>query len=162
MIGLSHICPRLALAFSALLIPTALGCAPVYADGITPTSVARHIAYIEEVRPVATLRDLSRQVATKTTETDPLPETPTGDDKQRPVAAPVPDDSRYVAALERENDFLRGQITVKDTQISELTERSRETNVLIGGLQRLLAPLLRSPDPHSTTTVEHSDISRAQ
>src|SRR5450631_4705561 len=82
MIGLSHICPRLALAFSALLIPTALGCAPVYADGITPTSVARHIAYIEEVRPVATLRDLSRQVATKTTETDPLPETPTGDDKQ--------------------------------------------------------------------------------
>jgi hypothetical protein len=27
---------------------------------ITPTSVARHIAYIEEVRPVATLRDLSR------------------------------------------------------------------------------------------------------
>ena len=59
---------------------------------ITPTSVARHIAYIEEVRPVATLRDFSRQVATKTTETDPLPETPTGDDKQRPVAAPVPDD----------------------------------------------------------------------
>ena len=64
--------------------------------------------------------------------------------------------------LKRENDFLRGQITVKDTQISELTERSRETNVLIGGLQRLLAPLLRSPDPHSPTTVEHSDISRAQ
>lgn len=129
---------------------------------ITPTSVARHIAYIEEVRPVATLRDQSRPVATDTTTKEPAQETATGDDKQRRVATPVPDDSRYVAALERENDFLRGQITVKDTQISELTERSRETNVLIGGLQRLLAPLLGSPDPHPTTKVEHSDISRAQ
>ena len=42
---------------------------------------------------------------------------------------------------------MRGQIATKDLQISELTERSRETNVLIGGLQRLLAPLLGSPDP---------------
>lgn len=129
---------------------------------ITPRSVARHIAYIEEVRPVATLRDQSRPVATDTTTKEPAPGTATGDDKQRPVATAVPDDSRYVAALERENDFLRGQITVKDTQISELTERSRETNVLIGGLQRLLAPLLGSPDPHPATKVEHSDISRAQ
>jgi hypothetical protein len=129
---------------------------------ITPQSVARHIAYIEEVRPVATIRDQSRPVATDTRTKEPTQETATGDDKPRPVATPVPEDSRYVAALERENDFLRGQITVKDTQIAELTERSRETNVLIGGLQRLLAPLLRSPDPHSPTTVEHSDIPRTQ
>jgi hypothetical protein len=63
--------------------------------------------------------------------------------------------------LERENEFLRGQIAVKDTQISELTERSRETNVLIGGLQRLLAPLLGSPDPHSQNIVQRSDSSGA-
>src|SRR5437762_4185739 len=31
---------------------------------ITETSVAKHIAYIEEVRPVATGRDVPRQVAT--------------------------------------------------------------------------------------------------
>src|SRR5262249_39097593 len=31
---------------------------------ITPTSLDRHIAYIEEVRPVATGRDMPRQVAT--------------------------------------------------------------------------------------------------
>ena len=31
---------------------------------ITPTSVAKHIAYIEEVRPVTTGRDQSRQAAT--------------------------------------------------------------------------------------------------
>ena len=133
---------------------------------ITPASVAKHIAYIEEVRPVTTGREQSRQVATDVVapvNQEPTKEVPaTGPDQSRTVATPVPENSRYVAALERENDFLRGQITVKDTQISELTERSRETNVLIGGLQRLLAPLLGSPDPHSTTTIEHSDIPRAQ
>jgi hypothetical protein len=133
---------------------------------ITPASVAKHIAYIEEVRPVTTGREQSRQVATDVVapeNQEPTKEVPaTSPDQSRQVPTAVPEDSRYVAALERENDFLRGQITVKDTQISELTERSRETNVLIGGLQRLLAPLLRSPDPHSTTTVEHSDIPRAQ
>jgi hypothetical protein len=50
-------------------------------------------------------------------------------------------------------EFLRGQIVTKDGQIKELTERSRETNVLIGGLQRMLSPLLGSPDPHPTTIV---------
>ena len=67
--------------------------------------------------------------------------------------------SRYVARLEGEVDFLREQITTKDLQIKELSERSRETNVLIGGLQRLLAPLLGSPDPHSPTNVSHNDQS---
>jgi hypothetical protein len=47
----------------------------------------------------------------------------------------------------------------KDSQIKELTERSRETNVLIGGLQRLLAPLLGSPDPHSPSNSNHNDQS---
>jgi hypothetical protein len=31
---------------------------------------------------------------------------------------------------------------VKDEQIKDLTERARETNHLIGGLQRMLTPLL--------------------
>jgi hypothetical protein len=51
-----------------------------------------------EVRPVATLRDLSRPVATTTPVVDPPPKTPTGDDKQRLVATPAPEQSRYVAA----------------------------------------------------------------
>src|SRR5450755_4926790 len=33
---------------------------------ISPASVAKHIAYIEEVRPTATSRDLSRQVNSET------------------------------------------------------------------------------------------------
>jgi len=50
--------------------------------------------------------------------------------------------SRYVAQLESENGFLRGQISVKDEQIKDLTERARETNLLIAGLQKMLTPLL--------------------
>lgn len=112
---------------------------------ITPTSVAKHIAYIEEVRPVTTGRDLSRQAATvvaaKTLDDTARNGLATTDDKSRPVAT-SPDEPRYVAALERENEFLRGQIGVKDTQIGELTERARETNHLIAGLQKMLTPLL--------------------
>lgn len=48
---------------------------------ITPTSVARHIAHIEEVRAVATFRDQSRPAATDTTTKEPATETATGDDK---------------------------------------------------------------------------------
>ena len=121
---------------------------------ITPTSVAKHIAYIEEVRPVTTGRDQSRQDATfvaaenkdESARNDPA----TTGDRSRPVAT-SPDESRYVAALERENEFLRGQIGVKDTQIGELTERARETNHLIAGLQKMLSPLLGT----SNTDVIH-------
>jgi hypothetical protein len=86
---------------------------------ITPTSIAKHIAYIEEVRPVTT----------------------------------NPDESRYVVRLESKVEFLRGQITVKDTQIGELTERARETNHLIAGLQRMLTPLLGGSNPDTVPDV---------
>jgi hypothetical protein len=139
---------------------------------ITPASVARHIAQIEEL--AATGRDLSRQVAgtvaAEPARDEPRQETPTSADLSRPdatlsqpVAAPTsieqPSELRqaateggfegkYIERLEGEVEFLRDQVTTKDAQIKELTERSRETNVLIGGLQRMLAPLLGSPDPH--------------
>lgn len=101
-------------------------------------------------RPVATSGDMhdenlenaERQGATGAT---------TSDDKSRHVATTTDADTRYVARLESEVDFLRGQVSTKDAQIKELTERSRETNVLIGGLQRMLAPLLGSPDPHQAS-----------
>jgi SMC interacting uncharacterized protein involved in chromosome segregation len=60
--------------------------------------------------------------------------------------------SHHVARLEREveqlhddRDFLRDQIKTKDVQISALLERDRETNILVGSLQKMLAPLLGSP-----------------
>jgi len=114
---------------------------------IEPESVDKHIAYIEEVTP-ATSRDQSRLVATSRTlnnnDDKPRHEGTTGTDLPRQVAT-SPDLSRYVARLEGENDFLRGQMEVKDTQIKELTERARETNMLVAGLQKLLAPLLSAP-----------------
>jgi hypothetical protein len=125
---------------------------------ISPTSVARHIAYVEEVRPIATGRDLSRHDATRVAaenqdEADrhQLSSTP---DKSRQVATNDDLTAKYIDRLEGEVAFLREELTTKNGQIKELTERSRETNVLIGGLQRLIAPMLRSPDPHPPTSEE--------
>jgi hypothetical protein len=62
------------------------------------------------------------------------------------VSRPVAADTRIIELLERDNEFLRAQIGVKDQQIAEMQERAHETNTLINGLQRLLAPLLAAPD----------------
>ena len=111
---------------------------------IDPASVEKHIAYINEVTP-ATGRDTSGQVATsrdnETQENSGATEAATSTDQPRPVATGH-DMSRYVARVESENEFLRQQITVKDDQIKDLTERARETNHLIAGLQKMLTPLL--------------------
>jgi hypothetical protein len=119
---------------------------------ITPASVAKHIAYIEEVRPTATGRDESRHVATdvvaRIQDDEPRQEPSTSPDASRPVATSPDMTAKYIERLEGEVVFLREQVDTKDEQIKELSERSRETNVLIGGLQRMLSPLLGSPDPH--------------
>ena len=66
----------------------------------------------------------------------------TSDDVSQPVAA----DTGIIELLKSENQFLREQVTVKDVQIKDLTERARETNHLIAGLQKMLTPLLGAPD----------------
>ena len=84
-------------------------------------------------------------------------------DRMSEQGAPTPEqprtdangDERYVKALERENEFLRGQVTTKDAQIKELTERSRETNILIGGLQKMLTPLLGRSDQNRQSDTLH-------
>ena len=68
-------------------------------------------------------------------------------------------EDRYVATLESENEFLRDQITVKDTQISELQVRADETNSLINGLQRLLAPPLSAPERMRDSDARSRDFS---
>jgi hypothetical protein len=111
---------------------------------ITPESVARHIAQIAEF-VAASGRDTPRTVATdvaaQNSREEPTTVGPTSPDQSRQVAA----DARYIEHLEKENGFLRGQVTVKDDQIKDLTERSRETNHLFAGLQKMLAPLLGRP-----------------
>ena len=115
---------------------------------ITRASVEKHIAYIKEVTP-ATSRDVPRPVATtvaaENKDDTPRQEAPTTTDQSRPVATTVLEESRYVGALESQIVFLRDQVVVKDGQIKEMTERARETNVLIAGLQKMLTPLLGNP-----------------
>jgi hypothetical protein len=154
---------------------------------ITPASVARHIAQIEEITR-ATSRDMSRPVALNVSNTQSRdivrPEPATGHDQPRHVVtditheepgkterqptATIPDESRrvatgpdltekYIARLEGEVAFLREETITKNAQIKELTERSRETNLLIGGLQRMLAPLLGSPIPYPIKPDTESD-----
>jgi hypothetical protein len=130
---------------------------------ITRASVEKHIAYIKEVTP-ATSRDVSRLVATtvaaENMDDRQRQEVPTSPDLSRQVATIQPEESRYVGALERENDFLRGQVLVKDTQIKEMTERARETNVLIGGLQKMLSPLLGTPRERRDDTMGENSTDR--
>src|SRR5471030_2964098 len=79
---------------------------------ISPASIDKHIAYIEEVRPFATGRDEPRPVATsrdnvapqKDHHDKPRQEAPTSADLSRQVA------TEFVVRLEGENDFLRKQI----------------------------------------------------
>jgi hypothetical protein len=135
----------------AIKAPTQLG--DIYL--VTPESVARHIGELRQVLATtwfATGRDTTRPVAmadaaapravaaASVTPTDP--DTPRPVATELPVSSPDAGVSHYVERLEDEVIFLRGQISTKDSQIKELTERSRETNVLIGGLQKMLTPLL--------------------
>jgi hypothetical protein len=127
---------------------------------ITADSVDKHIAYIEEVSPT-TGRGMPRPVAAmppRETIADvasgPIATSP---DTSRPVATNRGEEGKYVERLEGEVEFLRGQITTKDSQIKELTERSRETNYLIRGLQTMLAPLLSSPERAESKTSQSEE-----
>ncbi len=131
---------------------------------VDPVSVERAIKQLaqlhgltDEVRHSATSEEMPHTVA-HDAEPSPLPDTPrpsTADrDKDAEIiperqSPPEPDTSGLVAVLERENvglreqnEFLRRQVDVKDTQIDALLERDKETNYIVRGLQTMLAPLL--------------------
>jgi hypothetical protein len=122
---------------------------------VTPQSVARHIAQIEEqvaLDMTAAGRGLSRQVATPVVpeQRPPIQEVPppTGPVVQRQVATEEGESSRYVAQLEKrieEKDvvigLLRGELVQRNEEIVRRNERERETNILIRGLQNLVLRL---------------------
>ena len=134
---------------------------------VTPRSVARHIAQIEELHAldvVASDRDLPRPSAVapaaQAAEAPAMPASGTG----RQAATAGADLSRYVDRLEREveqakdeRDFLREQIDRKDRTIDSLIERDRETNILVRGLQEMLGPLL-GPARREPPPVEHQNL----
>jgi hypothetical protein len=134
---------------------------------VTPQSVERHLAQINELQAidaVATGRDAPRHVATSsdTPNTVPAPgaDAAAGGDKPRQVATSdggshlVPHVERELGQLRDDREFLReqikvkdNQIAVKDEQIAAMLERDRETNILIRGLQEglLLGPSRGGP-----------------
>jgi hypothetical protein len=118
---------------------------------ISPESVDKHIAYIEEVRQATTSPDLSRQVAPPITEEkmheEPRQGAATGTDLSRPVATELVEQlEKRLGEKDGEIQFLRSEVAVKNDQIKDLTERARETNHLIAGLQKMLTPLLGRPE----------------
>ena len=120
---------------------------------VAPYSVNRHIAYINEIRTVATGRDQTRTDANvRPLENKDETSERAANSREQPrtdVTARGPDE-RYITRLEEENTFLREQVVVKDTQIGALLERDKETNTLIHRLQAMLAPLLIAPKQKGT------------
>ena len=115
---------------------------------VAPYSVARHIAQINEVIAFTTSRDRSRPttaVVAAPLQAIPAIRNATGaSDTSRPDAADRAADehesSLRRATRKRERISTRSN-QIKDTQIGELSERARETNVLIKGLQDLFLRL---------------------
>src|ERR1017187_5746251 len=124
---------------------------------VAPYSVERHIAYINEVRTVATSRDQTRTDANvrplENKDESSHERAANSREQPRTDATVYGLDERYVTRLENENTFLREQVVVKDTQIGALLERDKETNTLIHRLQAMLAPLLVAPK--QKRTAEH-------
>jgi hypothetical protein len=117
---------------------------------VAPYSVDRHIAYINEVRTVANGRDQTRTDANVRTMENKGAQGTNSPEQSRPDANVRGPEDRYVVRLEKENEFLRGQVSVKDTQIEALLERDKETNTLIHRLHAMLAPLLVAPKRKET------------
>ena len=129
---------------------------------ITPASIDRHIAMImersqtnvrEQPRPDASVR-LPKKEEERSDE-----QFANGREQPRPDAA----NDHYVEQLEKrliekdgEIGFLRSEIVVKNEQIKDLTERARETNHLIAGLQRMLSPLLGRSEQHQENSSNQS------
>lgn len=68
---------------------------------------------------------------------------------------------KYVDRLEGENEFLRKQVETKDDQLNELGSRFKETQALLGSVQRMLAPLLGQPDPFRASSPASEVVSEA-
>lgn len=131
----------------------------------SPSEISRHTTTAFQVSPPVAPASESPPQAIANEDVQRQTTTPK-QEPSRPDATPEPVASRYVAQLEREverlnddRDFLRGQIKVKDEQIANLSTRFSETQRLVAGLQRMMAPLLGQADPYRVP--EDADDNRA-
>jgi hypothetical protein len=100
--------------------------------------------------------ELERDINTATAGHSRLQPAMSDEEEGQKVGETEPAAARYVQQLEKrieEKDdviiLLKGQLTAKDEQISELSTRYRETHTLLGAMQRMIAPLLGQADPYT-------------
>lgn len=155
--------------FDAQLLPSASGDEWFVAQDSIPKAIGDLRAMQERrQRHSPTEPDMSHRVALeKPTSLSPdtarhdAPQRDTSQEENREEGSPTGSaTSQYVALLERDNEFLRGQVTKKDEQITDLSKRFGETQTLLGAMQRMLAPLLGQPDPFNAA--EKREVSDAQ
>ena len=143
-------CPRTPRAIQKYCALSKLDCHEVETETGEKYLVALYSVYINEVSTFANSRDHSR--------TDANIRSLEGKDKPTfTTAANSPEQSRTFAPLTTATFGASKARTnscviryVKDSQIKELTERARETNLLITGLQKMLTPLLGRRDEADT------------
>ena len=127
---------------------------------ITPSSVDRHIEQIKQLSQ-ANGRDHSRTDANVRLEAVEHEPAKNDETTVREQTRPDANDEGMLDLLKGEVQFLRGEIAIKNEQIKDLTERARETNVLIGGLQKMLTPLLSRGGGERVHTYGEGDNSQA-
>lgn len=107
---------------------------------ITPASIDRHIAMIMERSQAAGIERPRSDAAVRSGDSSKKSALELAEAvREQPRSDASDFQDRYVAHLEKENQFLREQNTV-------LLERVKETNILTGRLQEMLTPLLPAPD----------------
>lgn len=94
--------------------------------------------------PVPTSADMFAEVRALETSVEPME---TGAHLSAPVPTSAQPNPDYLELLKTQLDRAQQQLDVKDRQIDELLERSRETNILIQGLQTSLTKVVEAlPD----------------
>jgi hypothetical protein len=136
---------------------------------ISPASVAKHIAYIEEVRPVATGRDEPRHAATDVAPAqshDEQPKEPTTTDDMSRLVATTPDlaifEHPYVKRLESEVDDLKSKYEKQVRRTEDILEDANKRLVEMAQAGQIagsktLAEYLIAAKNLQPTSVDHRD-----
>jgi len=78
---------------------------------------------------------------------NPAPERPTNDDTGPGMSGHVAQLEKRLEDKDDEISFLRGEVATKNRQLADASERDRETNILIQGLQGMVLQLTGNDRP---------------
>jgi hypothetical protein len=142
---------------------------------VAPYSVERHLKQLAQLAATeaATRPDMARQVATPVGVAvgghdgpdgvrQPSRQDAPGNDVSVPDAEEPQSTSPLVAQLtmrigEKDDEikFLRGEVATKNNQLADASERDRETNILIQGLQSMVLQLTGKQRPERLISEAH-------